>query len=175
MVGPGGGASGFSSTDFVNSGSYFLTVFVLISGITTFTGLAGGAGFFGGGILISSGFLASIFFASGFFSSFFGITGCLTSVFLMGVFAECVGFACVGLARTWVPCFAAAGLTGFFGDLSGDFLAIGLAAFLGVTFDFEWDAVFAAGFLAVAVFFAGVLFLAGFAAFFLVAILSGFF
>src|SRR4026208_344211 len=92
IVGPCIGVSGWSSTDFVSSGSYFLTVLVFISGITTLTGLAGGAGFFGGGIFISSGFLASTFFASGFFSSFFGITGCLTSIFLMGA------LGCAGLA-----------------------------------------------------------------------------
>src|SRR6185295_9297368 len=138
MVGPCGSASGWSRTDLVNSGSYFLTVFVFNSGITTFIGLAGGAGFFGGGILISSGFLVSTFLASDFFSSFFGITGCLTSVFLMGVFVECTGLACAALAAgECVPCFTAATFTGFFADFSVDFLAIGLPAFLGATFDFE--------------------------------------
>ncbi|GGB13693.1 hypothetical protein GCM10011511_41740 [Puia dinghuensis] len=38
-----------SNTDFVNSGSYLRTVFVFISGMTTFTGLAGTAGFFASG------------------------------------------------------------------------------------------------------------------------------
>jgi hypothetical protein len=44
-----------SNTDFVNSGSYLRTVFVFISGITTFTGLAGGAGFFGSGLTATGG------------------------------------------------------------------------------------------------------------------------
>jgi hypothetical protein len=69
----------------------------------------------------------------------------------------------------------ATALTGFFADFSIGFLAIGLAAFFGATFDFECDTDLAAGFLAGAAFLTGGLFLAGFAAFFLVAILSGFF
>src|SRR5580704_13689008 len=50
IVGPVESCCRVSKTDFVNSGSYLRTVFVFISGITTFTGLAGTAGFFASGL-----------------------------------------------------------------------------------------------------------------------------
>jgi hypothetical protein len=180
MVGPDETATGWSNTDFVNSGSYFLMVFVLISGITTLVGFTGGAGFFGGGILISPVFLISIAFTSGAFSSFFGITGCLTSGSLIaaffigeggatGDFATSFGAAAALTAGLISTFFTGIFSAGFFtctgGAALAAFLGTGLAAFDG----------FAAGFLAGAVFFTGVFFLAGLATFFLVAILSGFF
>src|SRR6201999_4272637 len=60
IVGPVCSSCGVSNTDFVNSGSYLRTVFVFISGMTTFTGLAGKAGLVG---------------VAGFFVSGLGVTG----------------------------------------------------------------------------------------------------
>src|ERR1700730_5946324 len=58
IVGPVEFCCRVSKTDFVNSGSYLRTVFVFISGITTFTGLGGATGFFGstfGGVTATGG------------------------------------------------------------------------------------------------------------------------
>jgi len=58
IVGPVCSSCGVSNTDFVNFGSYLRTVFVFISGITTFNGLGGATGFFGstfGGVTATGG------------------------------------------------------------------------------------------------------------------------
>src|ERR1700730_3476191 len=83
MVGPVESCCKVSNTDLVNSGSYLRTVFVFISGITTFTGFAGGAAFLGscfttvgGGV---TGLISGLFsgnFASVFLASVLG-AGCL--------------------------------------------------------------------------------------------------
>jgi hypothetical protein len=185
-----------SNTDFVNSGSYLRTVFVFISGITTFAGLAGGAGFFasgleacgGGGegvtavaVLLATGGWAAVFagvcpgtafvaeewvFVVGVAVFTAGLAILDTAVFLVGI--EVFFFAAGTLDETWEPAWAtffAAGLT--------ILLATGL--FLA---DFaapdEW-AGFETVFLAGAIFLTFAVFLAGFAAFFLVAIRLGFF
>jgi hypothetical protein len=71
-----------SNTDFVNSGSYLRTVFVFISGMTTLTGFAGGAGFLGSGLGVITG-------AGG------GVA--------MAVFPVAAGVA-TGLADAWTGC-----------------------------------------------------------------------
>src|SRR4051812_5269602 len=67
IVGPVCSSCGVSKTDFVNSGSYLRTVFVFISGMTTFTGLAGGAAGFFTSCLIDTegGEVTMAFLASG--------------------------------------------------------------------------------------------------------------
>ena len=62
----------------MNSGSYLRAVFVFISGITTFTGLAGGSGFLGGG----GGGTGSGFFTSTFTSGLSTLTGVSTVFFI---------------------------------------------------------------------------------------------
>jgi hypothetical protein len=84
--------------------------------------------------------------AAGLWATGAAFTGAFVSAFLTGIFS--------------VDFFTDAGGAAF-----ATFLGAGLAAFDD----------FAAGFLAEAAFFTGVFFLAGLAAFFLVAILSGFF
>src|SRR5258705_461719 len=92
-----------SSTDFVNSGSYFRTVFVLISGITTLTAFTGGAtgflisGFTVTGLVFFTGFavaalLATAFLAAGL-AAFLGCTflTALTGFFLIAIW---LGFFC---------------------------------------------------------------------------------
>src|SRR6185437_15891261 len=186
IVGPVCSSCGVSNTDFVNSGSYLRTVFVFISGMTTFTGLAGGAGFFASGLGVTTG----------------GGGGTAIAGFPIGVVA--IGLACVCMGCTFAPANGvlatagalAAGLdillgmeTGFLAGIGADFLAAaagatffvtGLAILLaaGVFLAFappdEWAA-FEAVFFAGAIFLTLAVFLAGLAAFFLVAIQLGFF
>jgi len=177
-VGPVCSSCGVSKTDFVNSGSYLRTVFVLISGITTFVGLAGGgAGFLTSG-LIDTGGGGGI---TAFFTSSLGAG--LVAATAGGGEAGC-GFE-MGFEILDTVDFLAGAITGFLAGAGG-------ATFLGATTGLagllatgaflialpapdEWTG-FAAAFLAGAIFLPlGVGFLAGFAAFFLVAIQLGFF
>jgi hypothetical protein len=165
------------------------TVFVFISGITTFTGFAGGAGFF----------------ASGFGGATVG--GGVAIGILPVTAAEIIGLAVVGDCWGFTPAagvFEArfAGAWVFTGDLAildtavfftgvgtdflagaawATFLATGLAillaagAFLTDLLEPDEWAGFEAVFLAGAIFLTFAAFLAGLAAFFLVAIQLGFF
>src|SRR5204863_3134054 len=149
-----------SSTDLVNSGSYFTELFVVIFGITTFDGLIGSffKTCFTGGLNVTRD-LGS--FGFGFFGS--------TTGFSTG-FGAGAGAAATGLATGFATGLATTLATGFAG-----FVGAGLATFLGAGFFATTflAGFFAAGFLATA-------FLAGFAGFlgavfFLLAISSGFF
>ena len=87
-MGPVCSSCGVSNTDFVNSGSYLRTVFVFISGITTFTGRAGGVGFLASGLTVAV----------------VGAVGKATAVVLpMGTGVD------VGLAGAWAGAAFAAG------------------------------------------------------------------
>jgi len=162
----------------VKSGWYFLTVFVFISGITTFTGFSLTACFFGtgGGVLVTGlklglggtyGLEAAVIAGSGFFASCF-LTGTGSDFGFITDFA--VGGGTDFLAVTCLFADLAAG-TGVFAAAG---LAAGFTAFLGAGFGAGF---FATGFLTGADFpalggagLAGAFF-AGLAAFFLTAIL----
>jgi hypothetical protein len=184
-----------SKTDFVNSGSYLRTVFVFISGMTTFTCLGGAVGFFGSGLA-----------ATGVGGGGGGATGAGWALIAGRAFgAGCVlateGVE-VGFPASWtfpdpidvLECetagfdmletmgfLAGAGVGRLAEEDGATFLAGGLAillatgAFLAdLLLPDEW-AGFAAAFLAGAIFLTWTAFLAGLAAFFLVAIQLGFF
>src|SRR6478609_7334637 len=130
---------GWSSTDFVNSGSYLRAVLVFISGITTLVGLASSDFFFTGTGGAETNFIVlpettpfiSAFFSSTCFAGGGGGTGFFTSILFTGL-AATTGFA-AGLATDFLA------TTAFLGGA-------GLAAFLGAGF-------LARGFLAGAAFF----------------------
>jgi hypothetical protein len=189
----------------VNSGSYLRTVFVFISGITTFTGLGGTAGFLGSVLMIGLAVTGGV---GGIGTGLLATTGaaCLTGA-AAGVTAGCLSAVC---DFDWLEpeewafeTFAGtAGLdiletAGFFVDTGADlagvdtvflaggngatFLASGLAilldtgAFLADLLPPDDWADLEAAFLAGTIFLTLVGFLAGLAAFFLVAIQLGFF
>jgi hypothetical protein len=198
-----------SNTDFVNSGSYLRTVFVFISGMTTFTGFGGGTGFLGsgraatgggGGGAATTGLLvvtraaclaagAAVGWATGCdftATCVFGAgPGAVVGLTADGAFPAAVGLEVLlmaGLDILDTVGFLAGTGTGFLaGDVGATFLTTGLAillaagAFLAVLpLPDEWAGLGAA-FLAGAIFLTLTVFLAGFAAFFLVAIQLGFF
>jgi hypothetical protein len=203
-----------SNTDFVNSGSYFRTVFVFISGMTTFTCFGGAVGFFGsglaaagvgGGVGVNEGVLvgaAAVVCLAAMAVAGVGwvlMGGCVLdagSVVLVTEGAEAGfparwtfpdpidAFACetAGLDMWDTVVFLAGGAVGRFAVGDGTtFLAGGLAillaagAFLAdLLLPDEWAGL-AAAFLAGAIFLTWTAFLAGLAAFFLVAIQLGFF
>jgi hypothetical protein len=178
-----------SNTDLVNSGSYLRTVFVFISGMTTFTGFAGGAGFFASGLGVTTGagggvavtiFPATAGAATGLAAAW---TGCDLAteegVFATGAAGVLVaGFVILDIETD----FLAGEGAGFLAAAAGaTFLVTGLAILLAAgafLADFappdEWAA-FEAVFLAGTIFLTFAVFLAGLAAFFLVAIQLGFF
>ncbi|HEY4108358.1 hypothetical protein [Puia sp.] len=174
----------------MNSGSYLRTVFVFISGITTFTGLAGGAGFFTSGLDVKGGGVGRAV-ATALPRGGAGVAGFAAAWACCAFVTGAVTFE-IGVVVAWL---FAAGLevldtADFFVGKGGDFLADAdgatfLAAGLAILFTGaffaallppdEWtdfDAVFLAG----ATFLTFTVFLpAGFASFFLVAIQLGFF
>jgi hypothetical protein len=191
-----------SNTDFVNSGSYLRTVFVFISGMTTFTGFGGAAGFFGSGLTATGGgggggaatglpaVTGAVCLAAGVWAGWDLAAGCVLDTVPETLFgfpaswtfggAIC-GFAGADLDILDIGAFFA-GMTGFFaGTCRATFLATGLAILLaagsflaGLLLPDEW-AGFEAAFLAGAIFLTFTVFFTGLAAFFLVAIQLGFF
>ncbi|HEV2483426.1 MAG TPA: hypothetical protein VGS79_27365 [Puia sp.] len=175
-----------SNTDFVNSGSYLRTVFVFISGMTTFTGLAGGAGFLASGLGVTwgaGGGAVIVDFTSGVaVTGLEGVcTGC-TFAPVEGVLATAGALAAgLDILLDIEADFLAGKGAGFLAAAAGaTFFATGLAillaagAFLAFAPPDEWAA-FEAVFFAGAIFLTLAVFLAGLAAFFLVAIQLGFF
>jgi hypothetical protein len=178
-----------SNTDFVNSGSYLRTVFVLISGITTLTGLEGRAGFLGSGLcgatvfwgleILPTGAVVGTGFAAG--TGGWGFTGA-TGGFETWFAGAWVVFAGVlAILGGMGAFFAATGAVFLAGTVWTTFLGTGLAILLAagafltdLAEPDEW-AGFEAVFLAGAIFLIFAVFLAGLAAFFLVAIQLGFF
>jgi hypothetical protein len=194
-----------SNTDFVNSGSYLRTVFVFISGMTTFTCLGGAVGFFGSGLTatgavggaIAAGLLVTAGAACLAIIVVAGAGGVLTGGCVLDREGAEAGFewiwifpdpidvlACetAGLDICEMVAFLAGGAVGRLAEEDGTtFLAAGLAilltagAFLAdLLLPDEWAGL-AAAFLAGAIFLTLTAFLAGLAAFFLVAIQLGFF
>jgi hypothetical protein len=185
-----------SNTDLVNSGSYLRTVFVFISGMTTFTGLAGGAGFLASGLGVTTGTGGGVAMAGFPRGAVTGLAGvCIGCAFNpeVGVLATAVdaagalaaGFEDIlagleDILDTEADFLAGIGVDFLTAAAGATFLATGLAillaagAFLAFTLPDEWTA-FEAVFLAGAIFLTFAVFLAGLAAFFLVAIQLGFF
>jgi hypothetical protein len=150
----------------VNSGSYLRTVFVLISGITTFPGFAGsGAAFLSSGLKATgevsfTSCLKAVFFAS-------VLTG--AGVLAAGCWAGLAGAGCAVFGAGWADAgFLEAGVAAAFFDepagLAGDFAEAGLAAGFFDTGTFFLDS-FLTGFAGAGLLAAG-FFAAGFAAFF---------
>jgi hypothetical protein len=191
-----------SSTDFVNSGSYLRTVFVFISGMTTFTCFGGAVGFFGSGLTAKGGGVGreagwALTVGSGLAAGISGLAAGRGGLAMgSGDFATGIGGfatgcvlategAAVGFPVRWTltgPFLAGAG-TGRLAGVDGTtFLAADLAillaagAFLAdLLLPDEWAGLAAVAFLSGAIFLTPAAFLAGFAAFFLVAIQLGFF
>jgi hypothetical protein len=192
-----------SNTDFVNSGSYLRTVFVFISGITTFTGLGGAAGFFGSGLIATGGgggggaaigllaVTGAVGLAAGVWTGWGLPAGCvfdtapgaefgLPPSWTFGGTACALGVAALDILD--IGAFFVGMDRGFLaGTCGATFLATGLAILLAAGAFFavlllpdEWAGLEAA-FLAGAIFFTFTVFFTGLAAFFLVAIQLGFF
>src|SRR5450755_3075300 len=106
MVGPVCSCWWMSSTDFVNSGSYFRTVFVFISGTTTLTAFTGGrTGFFGSGFTVTGLVFFTCCLKTGFLSS-----ALLPALAVVG----CTGFAATAGCATGVVWAGFAGGVVFF-------------------------------------------------------------
>jgi len=157
--------------------------------MTTFTGLAGGTGFLGSGLIATGGggggAAATVLATMGAAAGLVGAWGCAFAAgrvlgFETGV--EAVGCLAMGLDVLDTAGFFVGRGTDFLAATAGaTFLAAGLAILLAAGAFFtdlllpdEWADVEAA-FLAGAIFLTFTVFLAGFAAFFLVAIQLGFF
>jgi hypothetical protein len=178
-----------SNTDLVNSGSYLRTVFVFISGMTTFTGLAGGAGFLASGLGVTTGTGGGVAIAGFPRGAVTGLAGvCIGCAFnpeegVLATAVDAAGALAAGLEDILdieADFLAGIGVDFLTAAAGATFLATGLAillaagAFLAFAPPDEWTA-FEAVFLAGAIFLTFAVFLAGLAAFFLVAIQLGFF
>jgi hypothetical protein len=182
-----------SKTDFVNSGSYLRTVFVFISGMTTFTCLGGTVGFFGSGLTATgvggggatgAGWALTIgwAFGAGCVLATEGVEVGLPASWTFPDPIDVLECETAGLDILETAVFLGGADIGRLAEEDGTtFLAAGLAilltagAFLAdLPLPDEWAGL-AAAFFVGAIFLTWTAFLAGLAAFFLVAIQLGFF